>query len=110
MNNCKTCLYANELEDKRVFCDKVVLLYGKEVYIDADKVELTCPSHSDCFIPETRAYWNNDDMRDAEDSCGVCGRRVDLGKEEQYEYIMVEEGNSKVEKMQCSICKKKGRR
>lgn len=112
MESCKSCLYANELEDKRVFCDKVVLLYGKEAYIDADKVNLPCPSHSNRFIPETRCYFNNDDMRNAEDSCEVCGRRVDLDDISQYGYIEVQDEEGKVvgEKMQCKICREKGRR
>lgn len=110
--NCKSCLYSNFLEDGRVFCDKVILLYGKEVYVEDDKIDLPCPSHSNRFIEETRCYFNNKDVRDAEDSCGVCGRLVDLDDISQYGYIEVqdEEGKFIGEKLQCKICREKGRR
>ena len=110
--NCNNCLYANGNEDGSVMCDKVLLLYGKEIYVESSKVDLPCPSHSSRYIEETRYMWNNDDVRDAEDSCEVCGRRVDMNDETQYNFIEVQDEKGKVvgEKIQCKICRHKGRR
>lgn len=112
MDNCKSCLYSNDLDGGEVLCDKVILLYGKEVYVESDKVDLPCPSHSNRFIEETRYMWNNKDVRVAEDSCEVCGRRVNLDDISQYGYIEVQDdkGSPAGEKMQCKICREKGRR
>lgn len=112
MDNCKTCLYSNFLENGDVMCDKVILLYGKEVHVPTDNVDKPCPSHSSRFIEETRYYFNNKDMRNSENSCEVCGRLVDLNDISQYGYIEVqdEKGNVNGEKLQCRICRGKGRR
>lgn len=119
MDNCKGCLYANELEDKRVFCYKVVLLYGKEVYIDADKVNLPCPSHSNRFIEDWRYTSEGvQDLRNAEDACEVCGRLLNLNDEDTYDVVTEEftlknkEGIDETKReivQKCKICIDKGR-
>ncbi len=113
MDNCKNCLYANELSDGRVFCDKVLLMYGKEVYIDADKTEKPCPAHSNKFIEDWRyTAIGVQDIRKADDACGVCGRLINLNDISQYGYIEVQDEKGTVvdEKLQCRICREKGRR
>lgn len=112
MENCLNCLYANEKDNGGVMCDKVLLIYGKEVHIEADRVELPCPSHSDRYIENWRYVNDGDDLRKAEDSCEVCGRLINLDDESQYGYIEIQDelGNPSGEKLQCKICRHKGRR
>lgn len=106
MKNCNTCLYSNFNKDGSVICDKVLLIYGKEVYVEKDKVGLNCPSHSDYPIKETRYMRDNDTLQDAEEACGICGRLINLQDDSQYEYIAYD--GSLV--TQCRICKEKKRR
>lgn len=114
MDNCKSCLYSNDLENGQVLCDKVILLYGKEVYVESDKVDLPCPSHSSKYIEEIRYMRNNKWLHESEEGeyCEVCRRWVDLDDISQYNFIEVQDKNGKVtgEKMQCKICGEKGRR
>ena len=94
--NCKTCLYANDIENGLVMCDRRVLLDGKEVIIEEDKVGLNCPCHSSKFVQEWRYMVNptNGDARKSFDSCQVCGRRYDEMNEDNYD-IVVEEVKKK---------------
>lgn len=113
MDNCVNCLYSDFLENGEVFCDKVILLYNKKIYVDASKVNLSCPSHSNRYIEDWRYTSEGvQDLRKAEDACEICGRLVDLDDESQYGYIEVQDEEGKVigEKMQCKICREKGRR
>lgn len=118
MENCLNCLYANEKENGGVMCDKVLLIYGKEVHIEADRVELPCPSHSSRFIEETRCYFNNEDMRKAEDACEICGRLINMYDEDTHDVVVEEftvkkeDGTEEVKKetvQKCKICIGKGR-
>ena len=97
--NCKTCLYANE--NCGVDCDKRLLLDGKMVHIEPDKVELDCPSHSDYKVEETRYDRPWTYLHEADDVCSICGRPLRMSDENTYESI----GHV----IRCSICKEKGR-
>ena len=113
--NCKTCLYANDFGNGLVMCDRRVLLDGKEVIIEEDKVGLSCPCHSDRFVEETRYMVNppNRDARKSFDSCEVCGRRYDEMNKDNYDVVTEEvKINSTVEKRtvrKCRICIEKER-
>lgn len=113
INNCLNCLYSNEIEGRKVMCDKRLLSEYKEVFIEANKTELPCPAHSSKYIEETRYMRNNKWLHESEDGeyCGVCRRKVNLDDISLYNYIKIQnEDGKEVEKMQCRICKGKGRR
>lgn len=108
---CKDCLYANELEDGRVFCDKRVL-EGVDIYIEEDRVGFPCPAHSSKNIEEFRCMRNNEYIHEDGEHCEICRRKVDIDDISQYRYIDIqdEDGNIIGDKIQCRICKEKGRR
>lgn len=121
MDNCKTCLYANSKGDL-VVCDRRLLLDGKEVVVETSKIGLSCPCHSSRFIDETRYMRDNKDLRDADDSCGICGRLIDMLNSDNYEYVIEEvafldkdENGEEIEIIEehiickCKICIDKGR-
>ena len=112
--NCTNCLYSNEMENGEVMCDKKLLSEDKEIYIQIDKIKLPCPAHSSKYIEEIRYMRNNTWLHESEEGeyCEVCRRKVDLEDISQYGYIEIqdEEGNVAGEKMQCRICRGKGRR
>lgn len=109
--NCKTCLYANFMnDDNLVMCDRRLLYDGKEIYIETDKIGLSCPCHSDRFVEEWRGYRSNDDVRMADDSCEVCGRLYDDMDEDNYDYVIEEFDGEKYKVRKCRICIEKGRK
>ena len=114
MNNCTNCLYSNEMENGVIMCDKKLLYEGKEIYIAVNKAKLPCPAHSNRYIEETRYMRNNMWLHESEEGeyCEVCRRKVDLEDISQYGYIEIQNEEGKVigEKMQCRICRGKGRR
>lgn len=104
--NCSNCMFSNFVDGgKAVECDKRLLWDGKLVRREKEWVERHCVAHSDRFMEETRIYFSNEDMRDSETSCGVCGRLVDLKNEGDYKYVVMDGG----ERVYCRICKEKGR-
>ena len=120
--NCKTCLYANDFGEGLVMCDKKLLSENKEIIIEVDKVRLNCPCHSDRFIEETRYMRENKDLREAEDSCRVCGRLMDILNDDNYEDVVEEvitvnkdKNGKEIETVEehivrkCKICINKGR-
>lgn len=112
--NCTTdCLFANFIEDGRVYCDKRVFEDVK-VYIENNKIKLNCPSHSSYQREETRYdrpwKWHHE----ADDVCQICSRDLNLNDEEQYKYVNVEyeDENENIKRKairKCSICIEKGR-
>lgn len=118
MENCKSCLYANEKENGGYMCDKVLLLYGKEVHIEPEKVELSCFNHSDKYIENWRYVNDGDDLRKADDACEVCGRIINMLDENTYDIVTEEftlknkEGIEETKReivQKCKICIDKGR-
>ena len=112
--NCQDCFYSNFLKDGRVMCDKRLLSEDKKIYIEADKTELPCPAHSHKFIEETRYMYNNKwrHESDTELYCDICRRELNEDEIDQYSYIDVKDKKGEVvdEKLQCRICREKGRR
>ncbi len=109
---CRDCLYANFNEDGSVFCDRKVLLTGRMCEIEEENVDKPCPVHSSRDIENWRYVENARYLHQCDDSCGVCRRLVNLNDDSQYKYIEIKNENGKVagEKMQCKICRHKGRR
>ena len=109
---CRDCLYANFNEDGGVDCDKRVLLSGKMCEIEKENVDKPCPAHSSKSIENWRYVEGCKSLKDCSDICEVCGRLVRLSDITQYGFIEVQDENGKVvgEKMQCKICRHKGRR
>lgn len=109
---CKDCFYANFNKDDSVSCDKKVLLTGKMCEIEKEKVDKSCPSHSEQPIENWRYVENRKVLSDCDDSCEICNRLVNLNDISQYGYIEVQDKNGKIigERMQCKICRHKGRR
>lgn len=95
--NCLNCLYSNEIENGMVMCDKKLLLTGKMIIVESEKVELNCPAHSDYPIKEWRYDMGNGLLRDAEDTCCVCSRLVNLNDKDTY---LILGGSS----LHCKIC------
>lgn len=112
--NCGSCLYSNFNNDGSAMCDKKIFMTGKLLHIDKNKVELPCPSHSSKYIEEIRYMRSNKWLHESEEGeyCEVCRRWVDLDDISQYGYIEVQDdkGNPTGKKMQCKICREKGRR
>lgn len=108
--NCYTCLYKDKINsDGSIDCDKKVLLTGKIVHIETDKVDKSCPCHSIRFIEETRYYLNNKDMRYSYNSCSICGRLYDDMDENNYEEETWEIDGKTINIRRCRICIDKGR-
>lgn len=82
--NCKSCAYANGMEDGNIGCDKKLLLTGKMIIIEKEQTDLKCPCHSDYPIQEWRYDRGNGLLRDADDACCVCGRLVNLNDVDTY--------------------------
>lgn len=95
--NCKSCAYANQMEDGNIGCDKKLLLTGKMVVIEQDKIDLRCPAHSDYPTQEWRYDRGHGLLREAEDACCICGRLVNLNDVDTY----LVAGNSS---LYCKIC------
>lgn len=110
---CRDCLYANFNEDGSVLCDKTVLITGELYYLEKDKVDLPCVAHSSKYIEEIRYMRNNQWLHDSEEGeyCQVCRRKINLEDISHYGFIPVqnESGKTTGEKMQCKICRSKGR-
>lgn len=107
--NCKTCLFANELENGDVYCDKREL-EGVKCIIKKDKVNITCHCHSNYPLREFRIDRNWDYIRDADDVCEVCHRFLDMQDKSQYKYIEIKNKNNEKQLIRkCKICIKKGR-
>ncbi len=119
--SCKTCLYSNVIEDG-VECDKKLLLNGKTFILDDEKAKLPCPSHSSRPIEEWRYMRSNDDVRDAEDACGICGRLFNELNKDDYEEVTEiinvkgkDENGKEIEEedyisvTKCRVCIDKGR-
>ena len=107
--NCNDCLYANELENGDIYCDKREF-EGITCIIPKDKIYLNCPSHSDYIREETRYMRPWKFLHEADDVCQVCHRMLDLQDKNQYKYVEVKKddgGKNLIRK--CSICIKKGR-
>lgn len=107
--NCKTCLYANNLDSGLVMCDRRLLYDNTEIYIEADKVGKSCPCHSDRFIREWRYMRDNDDIRQADDACSICGRLYDHMNEDNYINETWEIDGRDIDMRICRICVEKGR-
>lgn len=111
MYNCESCLYGNKKDNGGYLCDKVLLIYGKEIHIEPENATKDCLNHSDKFIEDWRyTTVGVQDIRNADDACGVCGRLVKLSDYSQYGFVDIfdDKGAFKGEKMQCRICKEKG--
>lgn len=109
MYSCKTCLFSNPLENGGVLCDKRKF-ECVEIIIPSDKIELTCPAHSEYPREETRYDRPNKLHRDAEDVCGVCHRDLNLLDRSTWGWFEVENKNSRKTMIKkCSICEEKGR-
>lgn len=108
---CRDCLYANFNEDNSVLCDRNLLASGKVFYRDAENVDKSCIVHSSKDIENWRYVENAKYLHQCDDSCSVCRRLVNLNDTTQYGYIEVQDKNGKAigEKMQCKICRYKGR-
>lgn len=106
---CVDCLYANELYNGDVYCDKREFEEVK-IIVPKDKVDLNCPSHSSYPTEETRYARPWTYLKDADDVCQVCGRMLDLRNNEQYEYVNVENDKGEINAVRkCRICINKGR-
>lgn len=110
--SCRSCLYSNFNEDGSVVCDKNLLIYGKLSRRDIELVDKDCIVHSDRKIENWRYVESGKYLSGCHDSCDVCGRLVELNDISQYGYIEVYDKNGDItgEKMQCKICRNKGRR
>lgn len=112
--NCVNCLYANNNEDGSILCNKKIFMTGELFHVTSTKINLPYPSHSSKYIEEIRYMRNNKWLHESEEGeyCEVCRRWVDMGDETQYNFIEVqdEKGSSAGEKLQCRICRGKGRR
>ena len=95
--NCTNCAYANEMEGGSIGCDKKLLLTGKMIIIEKDKINSKCPAHSDYPIEEWRYDRGHGLLKDADDACCVCGRLVNLNDTDTYLIY----GNSA---LYCKIC------
>lgn len=109
---CRDCLYANFNDGGSVDCDRKVLLTGRMCEIEEENVDKPCPAHSSRDIENWRYVENAKYLHQCDDSCSICRRLVNLNDISQYGYIEVydESGDAIGEKMQCKICRHKGRR
>lgn len=106
---CVDCLYANELYNGDVYCDKREFEEVK-IIVPKDKVDRNCPSHSSYPTEETRYSRPWKYLRDADDVCQVCGRMLDLRVNDQYKYVKVEKKDGNIDVIRkCNICINKGR-
>lgn len=107
--NCKTCLFANEMKNGDVYCDKREL-EGVKCIIKKNKVNIECHCHSNYPLEEFRIDrpWNY--IYEADDVCEVCHRFLNLKDKSQYTYVEKEDDNGEKQLIRkCKICIEKGR-
>lgn len=102
--NCFNCDFLYDYDHKHIYCD--IKLYNQDKLIKVDRLKgqqmKDCPSHSDKDVIDTRYGMANNSIKEAPDACCMCGRRLDLKREDTYVCIEGEENNRK----RCIKCDK----
>ena len=101
--NCFNCAFLHNYNHKQVECDIKLYNEGKMVKIDRAKAESikSCPSHSSKDVVDTRFGMANKSIKQAPDACHLCGRRLDLNKEDTYVPNSVGEHGGKKRCIKC---------
>jgi len=90
-------------------CDKKLLTDDLEIYIPPDKVDLSCPAHSNRPIKETGYMRKNKYVHENGECCDICRRKINLKDKNQYEILTKEDDEGVTITLRCRICKEKGR-
>lgn len=109
--NCKDCCFANFNKDGSVDCDVKLYLESKMIHIPKESVEriANCASHSSKDIRDTRYGMGFRPLKLSDDTCNICGRRLNLKDTGTYSRLSLEvDGEESSRLIKCKKCKEQG--